>query len=67
MKKEELQKVVDIISRADGGCGCCVNNLAEQMIEEFKINKQEMRKMLKIASPDAYWIEELKDWFKEED
>lgn len=35
MTLEEAQKIGDIIAKADGGCSVCVNDLCENLNEQF--------------------------------
>ncbi len=35
MNKEEADRVLDILSTADGGCPACAEELYQQFIEEF--------------------------------
>lgn len=66
MTKEQIEKIVEIMSHADGGCVYCASNLIEELVKEFNLDKKLVLTIIRKVQKDHYWSteEDLKDDFR---
>jgi tRNA A37 methylthiotransferase MiaB len=67
LTENEIEKIIDIMSGADGGCMYCALDLIERFTEVFNLDKKLIKRItLKVAEKTGYYEEINKYLFNED-
>lgn len=66
MNNEDVDKIIGILCKADGGCGNCAQSALAEFREKFNFDKEDfLERVKKIATKQKrYWVEDLDKFYE---